>query len=265
MKNYKLRLTRIMLSAEDNPKTWVEEDLKSKLNGEVVVGYMLRIHNENFGIVLYSILEKYLSSKDSIISLQTLQNAFEQWLESLQEDPGSVVFRNPPIEEWLDSKDNWLKKVSGNLAKTYNRTYDECLSELYYVIMTCYNKQTVYLGSLNYIVTTAHNAIKKEYNYMKNRLTGSHPLAIHLDASPSDFNASLEDSVESFHELIGELDPSFEQLEFEELREAILKDMSSEFSPREIDQILNYNNFLPDQLYRKLLRWRKLRKMEDYK
>lgn len=265
MMDYKLKLTQIVLTNEDNPLKWDEESLQDRLNGDVVVGYLLRMRHESFIIALYSIKEKYLSNKEHILSLARLKNAFSQWLDSMQEDPFSILFKNPPIEQWLESKDNWLKKVSNNLAKTYNKPYDECLSELYYVIMTCYNKDTVYLGSLNYIVTTAHNALKKEYGHMKNKLTGANPMVISLDAHPSSSYES-DDTAQTYHDiLVGEDNPIHEALDFEETTNAIITDMNETFSAREIDQILNRPGPLPETLYRKLLKWRKSRSMEDYK
>lgn len=267
-----MQLVQYILSSDNNPTLWTDESLAEDLNGEVVVGYILKSKPGKFDtfvpiINLYTINIKYLDEETRalIINSHTLRNAFLQWLDSLVEDPNSIMFRNPPIKEWLDTKENWAKKVASTLSKTYNKPMDECLSSVYYVIMTCYNNPNVYIGSLNYISTAAHNKIKKEFEFMRNRLSGSHPAAIHLDASPSDFNGSLEDSVESFHEIIGKADPFYAQEDFKELKALIMADLRKEFSEREIDQIFNRPEYLPNSVYRKLLKWRKNHKIEDYK
>lgn len=271
-KDYQMQIVQYVLSPENNPTLWTEESLKENLKGEVVIGYILKNKQINATTVvpiinLYTINPDYLEydSKNKIISAKTLSNAFLQWLESLAEDPKSILFRNPPIKEWLDTKENWAKKTAIILSKTYNKPMDECLSIVYYVIMVCYNNDNVYMGSLNYITTAAHNEIKKEFEFMRNRLTGSNPMAINLDASPSDFNGSLEDTVDSFHELIGKDDPFYEGMEFEQMRDLVMKDLRKEFSEREIDQIFSRPEYLPNSVYRKLLKWRKTHKLEDYK
>ena len=254
-----------ILTKENNPNCWTDSTLGTILKKNVIIGYLLRVNeNKDFVLVLYIISPDFLETEDSIITLSVLTNAFKQWLESLILDKTSILFRNPPIKEWLDSKDNWIKKVTSKLSKAYNKDYDECLSTLYMIILECYNKKTIYLGSLNYLFITANNAIKKEFNYMRNRLCLSNPKMLALDAGPCDFNASLEDSVESFHELIGGDDPFYKNLEFLETEKLVMQDMRNTFSEREIDQILNRPKFLPNSVYRKLLKWKKEHSLSDY-
>lgn len=272
VKEHNMKLVQFVLTADNNPLKWTEESLKESLRGQVIVGYILRNDTGKFETItpilnLYVIQAKYLveESVSSIITLAAVQQVFRQWLESLMEDSNSIMFRNPPIKEWLDTKENWAKKLASTLSKSYNKPVDECLSTVYYVIMSCYNNSGIYMGSLNYISVAAHNNIRKEFDYMKNRLTGNHPMAVHLDASPGDFNGNNEESVESFHELIGKADPFYEQQEFNELKNLVLEDLGKEFSKREIDQIFNMPEYLPNSVYRKLLKWRKEHSLEDYK
>lgn len=266
----KLRIITIILTQDNNPLKWTNDDLMTITKHAVVVGYILKnkskTSNEpNPVLNLYVISGANLSDPTKIIDLHSLQSIFLQWIESLAEDPKSYMFRNPPLEEWLNTKENWVKKTTYKLSQSYNRPYDECMSTLYMVILKAYNKATVYLGNLHYIVVAVNNELKLEHRFMLNRLHGGHPEAIHLDAVPSDFNAGLQDSISSLHEIIG--GPTF--ADFEEDRnhaiwEEILDDLKKEFSPREIDQIVNTPGFLPNTLYRKLIKWRKTHKREDY-
>lgn len=261
----------VVITDENNPLLWTEDQLNALTNNDLVVGYILKngapVKSKPqpiLNLYLHNV-KKTLSDESKLITLTMLQSAFLQWLESLAEDPKSYMFRNPPLEEWLDTKENWVKKISFKLSQSYNRDYDECMSTLYMTILRIYNKGNIYIGNLHYIIVSVNNDLKLEFRYMLNRWYGGHPDAIHLDATPSDFVGSLEDSISSLHEIIG--GPTFADLEEERLKdlyEEILEDMKEEFSPREIDQIVNTPGFLPMPLYRKLLKWRKTHKLEDY-
>lgn len=266
----KLCIVTITLTKDDNPTKWTDFDLLKITSNRMVVGYILKNRSKNSDepspiLNMYVIRAEHIMTPDKIINAITLKNAFLQWLESLTEDPKSYMFRNPPLEEWLDTKQNWIKKITGKLSLSYNKSYDECLSSLYMTILDCYNKSDVYIGNLHYIIVAVNNKLRLEFRYMKNRLHGGHPDAIHLDAVPSDFNAGLDDSINSLHEIIGGYDdPYFEDERTQESLEALRADLRKEFSDREIDQIVNSPGFLPMQLYRKLLKWRKTHKREDY-
>lgn len=266
----KLRIITIVITPENNPSNWTEASLAKLTNGEVVVGYILKNKGIRSNIPrpvlnLYIIPEHCLTTPNSIIDLKTLQNIFLQWMESLVEDSKSYMFRNPPLEEWLNTKENWVKKISAKLSQSYNKPYDECMSSLYMVILQCYRKEDIYLGNLHYLIVAANNKLKLEFRFMQNRLYGGHPSAIHLDASPSDFNAGLEDSIASLHEIIGGTDDEFHSVDREqEILDAMLVDLREDFTEREIDQIKNTPGFLPMSLYRRLLKWRKTHKLEDY-
>lgn len=265
----KLRIVTILITPTNNPTKWTDFDLLRLTNNQTVVGYILKNESKTTTpqpvLNLYTINSNHLSEPDKIISALTLKNVFLQWLESLVEDSKSYMFRNPPLEEWLETKQNWIKKLTAKLALSYNKTYDDCLSTLHMTILHCYNKADIYLGNLHYIVVAVNNNLKLEYRYMLNRLHGNHPDAVHLDAVPSDFNAALDDSISSLHEIIaGVEDPYFKDERSEDRRKSILDDLREEFSEREIDQIVNMPGYLPMSLYRKLLKWRKTHKREDY-
>lgn len=263
-----MRIISKPLDTNDNPLQWTEADLDLITEGEFIIGYLIKnaapIEEDIVPVLnlyLYDNL-KTLSDPTKIISLALLQNIFLQWVESLREDLKSYMFRNPPLEEWLDTKKEWVKKISYKLSQSYGRNFDECMSTLYMTILNIYNKSDKYLGNLHYIVVAVNNEIRREFKFMRNRWHGGHPDALHLDA---DFQEGVDDSISSLHEIIG--GPTYADLEelrlvqvFEEIRE----DMKKEFSPREMDQIVNTPGFLPLPLYRRLLKWRKTHKLEDY-
>lgn len=262
----KLHILTLMITEDDNPLKWT--DLSSITNNHTVVGYLLK----NKGKVLpYATLNLYLlnstviSEPNKEISLEDLRTYYLQWKDSLEEDPKSFMFRNPPLEEWLYTKENWVKKIAYKLSQSYNQSYDECLSSLYMTILKCYKKNNIYIGNLHYIIVAVNNFMRVEHRYMRNRLHGGHPDAIHLDAVPSDFNEGLNDSIASLHEIIG--GPTFADLEeehYKKILEELMTDLKEQFSPREIDQIVNTPGFLPMPLYRRLLKWRKSHRLEDY-
>lgn len=265
----KMHIITLLLTPTDNPLKWTDADLCRLTNDEAVVGYILKpikIDTDIQSLLnLYVIDRDDVTELDKVIDVQFLKNVFAQWLESLVEDPGCYMFRNPPLDKWLETKENWIKKVTGKLSSAYHTVYDECLSSLYTTILHCYNKENVYLGNLHYIIVAANNRLKVEHRFMRNRLYGEHPDAVHLDAVPSDFNPALENSISSLHEIIGGVeDPSVQREKDTEMFKAIKADLLEEFSEREIDQIINAPGYLPNTLYRKLLKWRKSHKREDY-
>ena len=265
----KLHIITVVLTSTDNPFTWTNTKLSQLTNNQVIIGYILKPikleSNLQSLLNLYVIDEDSLSDSDKVIDLQFLKNVFAQWLESLVEDPICYMFRNPPLDKWLETKENWIKKVTGKLSVAYHTTYDDCLSSLYTTILYCYHKENVYIGNLHYLIVSANNRLKVEHRFMRNRLYGGHPNAIHLDALPSDFNGALENSISSLHEVIGgEEDSSIQKEKNLEIFDAIKTDLLNDFSEREIDQIINSPSYLPNTLYRKLLKWRKTHKREDY-
>lgn len=267
-KNHQYQIVQQILTPESNPTLWTDDILNTMLNGEVIIGYLFRSKVGKFNVPihilnLYTIDKKYLRNQNKIINNDTLTNTFVQWLDSLAEDAKSIMFRNPPVHEWMETKENWCKKLAHKLSVKYNKTYDDCLSSVYATVMKCYSKPHVYMGNLSYIEIAAHNDIKMQIRYMKNRLTGDHPLMISLDADVSEHDNG-EDSVMKFQELIGKLDPFHEELDFNCLKQEIIDDLSEVFTPREIDQIINAPGYLTMYLYRKLNKWRKTHKRGDY-
>lgn len=270
MEAYKLTIKSIDLTIDNNPASWSKTDFRQYVRDRdvVIVGYFFKNKGSTtlkLNVNLYLINKVKVKDDNQIIELNHLKNVFLQWVESLIENPKSYMFRNPPLDLWLETKDNWMKKVANKLSTSYNKPYDECLSSLCLVITELYQKKTIYLGNLHYIIVSANNQMRLEYRYMLNRLHGGHPDAIHLDAAFSDFGANDEEGITSLHEvIIGAEDEMHKNEKLHDKITKIMNDLKEDFSEREIDQIVNQSGFLPMSLYRRLLKWRKTHKLEDY-
>ena len=274
METNKLFIKTIDITIDDNPSTWTEASFAKYIKSDelAIVGYLFKNKTQNkkdnldlsLSVNLYLINKKRAES-EYIITLNQLNNVFLQWIESLMENNKSFMFKNPPLDLWLETKDNWMKKLANKLSTTYNRPYDECYSSMCFVITELYAKKTVYMGSLYYISVSVHNQMKREYRYMLNRLHGGHPDAVHLDARFDDFGVDSEDNIVSLHEVvIGVEDDLHKNEKLNDNLDRLIEDLKLDFSEREIDQIINQSKFLPMSLYRRLLKWRKTHKMEDY-
>lgn len=268
---YKPRIVQFIITPDNNPSIWTDEIFTELIHGEVSIGYIFKIKQVTFDtpvfiLNLYTINPIYLETPDSVISLSALKGTYFQWLETLTKDQHSIIFRNPPIKEWLDAKEAWVMKLAYSLSKTYHKQFDDCMSTIYMIIMKCYNSGRVYMGNLTYIEIASHNAIKMEIRYMKNRLHGEHPYCVHLDATFEDFGMVSDDQPQSLHEIIGgQRDEHYVNEDYDAFREKVINDLLRKFSPREVDQILNNPRQLPLPLYKRFNAWRKSHKMEDYK
>lgn len=254
---------------DNNPATWSKSDFTRYVKDSdiVIVGYFFKnkdITALKLSVNLY-LINKVRVDESQIITLDRLNEDFLLWLKSLINNPKEFKFVNPPLDLWLETKDNWMKKVAGQLSRSYNKSYEECFSSLSLVITELYKRETVYMGSLYYIIISANNQMRNEYRYMVNRWHGGHPDAIHLDAVFSDFGATNDDGIESLHEvIIGVEDDMHKNEKLYDSIDRVMVDLKKEFSNREIDQIVNQSGFLPMSLYRRLLKWRKTHKLEDY-
>ena len=172
-----------------------------------------------------------------------------------------ILFLNPPIQQWLDSKDNWCKKTASQMAKQYQYSYEEALSEVYYTIMCCYAKGTVYMGNLGYIKTAINNSFLMNIRMNKNRVNQDSGLAVSLNTP---INTESDDEEITLMDLIENDENISDKLEYEELKDKLTKLLNKHFSNREIDQLFNNKPvFLPLGLYRRLLAFRNTHKLED--
>ena len=264
----KMFIKTIPISLENNPMTWNETEYYNIIEANTVVGYLLSIKQNIMSMNLYllpanSFYEGNLASVQ--LTLTELKNAFLQWLEVLITSPDSFQFRNPPLDLWLDTRLNWINALCVKVHNKYGTDISDALSTAYMVILKLYSKGKVYIGNLHYLEIAIYTAIKKEHHYMRNRLTGGHPDAIHLDATPGEFTQSIDNDVTSFHEIITA--PTWdteEEQRYDEIWTKMKTDLQKEFSEREIEQICKGNAYMPMPLYRRLLEWRKNHDLEDY-
>ncbi len=268
----KMFIKTIAISLDNNPITWTDNQYAAINEDNTVVGYLLsnRLTGSKAGMSLNLYLlppsSLYVDNLTTIRLTHTdLRTAFLQWLEVLISNPGSFQFRNPPLDLWLDTRLNWINALCIKVHNKYGTDIGEALSSAYMTILKLYNKGNVYIGNLYYLEIAIYTAIKKEHYYMKNRLTGKHPDAIHLDATPGEFSKSIDNDVSSFHEIITAPDwDTEEEKRYNEIWEHMKEDMKEEFSEREIEQICKGSAYMSMPLYRRLLKWRATHSIEDY-
>ena len=141
----KLFIKTIDITIDDNPSTWTEANLAKYIDFDelAIVGYFFKNQNKNDNSNLSLSVNLYLINKkraepEHIITLNQLNNVFLQWVESLMENNKSFMFKNPPLDLWLETKNNWIKKLTNKLSVAYNRPYDECYSSVCFVITRLY-------------------------------------------------------------------------------------------------------------------------------
>lgn len=264
----KMFIKTVALSLENNPISWDDNAYLDIIERNIVVGYLLSIKESAMSINLYLLPDNSFYEGDLAaieLTLNDLKNAFLQWLELLITAPNSFQFRNPPLDLWLETRLNWINALCVKVHQKFGTDVSEALSTAYMTILRLYNKTSVYIGNLHYLEIAIFTAVKKEHAYMRNRLTGGHPNAIHLDATPGEFTQSLANDVTSFHEIITA--PAWdteEEQRYAEIWEKMKADMRRDFSEREIEQICKGSAYMAMPLYRRLLEWRKKHSLEDY-
>lgn len=247
---------------------WQEQQYSKIVEDNAIIGYMFStkegnmIYDEIEVLNIYLIDRKYYNGQE--VTIDNLTNAwrlfkFKTLNESSHKD--KIIFLNPPIQQWLDSKDNWCKKVASQISKQYNWSFDEALSEVYYTIMHCYSKGTVYMGNLGYIRTAINNSVLMSIRMNKNRINQDSGLAVSLDAP---ITAESDDEELTLLDMITGDDTEMKELEYKQLKERITELLSKDFSKREIDQLFNNKPiFLPKSLYTRLIKWRANHKESD--
>jgi hypothetical protein len=266
----------VTISLDNNPISWSNEEYNKIVETNIVVGYLLAVkqkaNTEDMSLNLYLLPLNGLEPSIKLTHAD-LKSAFLQWLETLVISPRSFQFRNPPLDLWLETRLNWINALCVKIHQKYGTDISEALSTAYMTILTLYKKGSVYIGNLHYLEIAIYTAIKKEHYYMRNRLSGEHPNAIHLDASPGDFNLNIDNDVTNFHEIIAA--PTWateEEKRYDEIWDKMKADMLHDFSEREIEQIckavqnekVDASIYLPSALYRRLLAWRKSHDLDDY-
>lgn len=264
----KMFIKTIPLSLTNNPVNWTSDEYYNIIDVNTIVGYLLSNKGNEMSLNLYllPINSWYEGNLETIkLSHDDLKVAFLQWLEALLINTNSFQFRNPPLDLWLDIRLNWINALCVKIHNSYGTDVSEATSTAYMTILKLYRKGNVYINNLHYLEIAIYIAIKKEHYYMKNRLTGNHPDAIHLDASPGDFNKSIDNDVSDFHDIL--IAPEWETEEerrYNEIWEEMKLDLKADFSEREIEQICKGPAYMSMSLYRRLLKWRATHKLEDY-
>lgn len=245
------------------------KNIKEVSEKNAIISYIFYKQDNKFGIVNY-ILNLYLINRDYYsgeeISIDELTKAWNVFLITLTEEPNKrkqVVFKNPPIKEWMDSKDNWCKKIATKYAAQFKAPYEDMLSNVYMSIMKAYHKGYVYMGNLNYLSLCIFNDIKMDLRYNRNRLNLSNEKVVSLDT------IIIEDEGHSL--TIGDIIPdksadmSEDNIEYQDFKKQAVSLLSKSFSDREIDLILNSSKsmFLPRGLYERLRLWRKKHNIKE--
>ena len=256
----KYRIINLILDIDNNPTTWTEEDYKIITDNEVIIGYFMKLDGTQMKMNIYLIPEKYC--KGYIITKNDLKLAYAQWLVNMKYNQNKtlVQFHNPPIENWLDTKEQWIKKTANKLSKTFDKPYDEMLSHVHYAIVKAFGKNGVYVSNLGYIERSAYNEVLMDIRNNRNKLIIDNTEKVRS----LDEQFEIDGTMHTLHDLYGEEDRDIAEMDFNETTEEIKKVLSYTFSNREIDQIINSQGQLPVNLYKRLLNWRKQHKRGDF-
>ena len=247
---------------------WMDRYYSDITKNTAIIGYLFSvkegdtINSEARVLNLYLIDRNYYNGQE--VTMNNLTQSWELFLlksNTEKNHKNKNVFLNPPIQQWLDSKNNWCKKVASQLSKQYNWEFDEMLSEVYYAIMYCYSKGTVYMGNLGYIKTAINNFVLMSIRRNKTRVNQDSGLALSLNTimteDSDDESLTLMDMLES-NEVIDA------NVEYNELKTKVMVALKKHFSDKEIDQLFNTKPvLLPMGLYRRLLHFRHTHKLED--
>jgi hypothetical protein len=252
--NHKYIIKQTILNKNDPDNAIASADNFNKfVDNKVCIGYIIKNVNDKVVINMYLIDERY--AKGKTYNYDQLLNGLIEYIETKK-----LVFRNPSIDNWIETKENWCFKMAHKLSTKYNLDYDDVLSLVFVAITKVFNKAHVYVGNLAYIARSAENEVLMYFRATRNRLNNEHPLVTSLDEVTNEDG----DKETTLHEIIGQEDDFYKEQEFEESKARIIHDMSFVFSAREIEQIIENRGQLPRNLYLRLLKWRKQHKRGDY-
>lgn len=266
---HKYFIENLVITDENAPSKWTEEDWLKYTKGHACIGYLFTTKDGAFGtfgkiLNLYLINRKYY--RQSEVDLNELKTSYARFEINCLNYPSQkqytkrIVFKNPPIEEWLKTKDNWIAKTAKDLSNSWQISYDEALSSIYFIVVKFYHRSDVYMGNLNYIYTGVLNKLRGKERYDKNRLYGKNVIS-----GDSPRYIDKEGNVETWFDTVGVEDTQHLERDYLEFVSELRNFMSKDFSQRELDQIFSVDNvmYLPDSLYVRLLRWRKKHSREE--
>lgn len=245
---------------------WATNNFEDLIKEDAIIGYLFATKPNQFGQVtqifnVYLIKRKYYDNKDEV-TLDMLRDAWELFLLKSKVNIHTNVFKNPPIKYWLDTKDNWCKKIATEISNTFKWTYSDSLSEVYLTVMKCYNKPNVYMGNLGYIRKSVINNVLMALRFNKNRLNLDNVNVCSLDISIGSDNEGKEILLSDI--IPAEIVETEDSLEYQNLLGCAKKLLRESFSEREIEQILTQKaGYLPMNLYRRLNSWRSKHSPEE--
>ena len=253
---------------KDSFQEWADNHYNKLKGDNAIIGYLFSKQEKcAFNLPIY-VMNLYLIKrscyKGTETNLDGLNLAWELFFNKCKtkNDKHITVFSNPPIEQWLDTKDNWCKKMATEISRTFNWTYDDALSETYEAILKCYGKGTVYMGNLNYLKKSIYNSVLMVLRKNYIRLNGDSGKVVSLDSvfgSDPDGNDILLSDV-----IVAEEDVSEERFAYQNFLGCVKDLLKDTFSEREIDQIISYKPAcLPTNLYKRLLAWRQRHSQEE--
>ena len=261
-------IEQFICDEDSNPSKWTSDDWNRLTKGNTIIGYLFLVkEGVKFGpptrlLNLYLIRPKFVKNlADDPIPYTELALGWEKFMANLFDESKStsqsMVFANPPIGYWLDTKDNWCKKQATNIVDRYNWSFDEALSEVYYVVAKCFQKKHVYMGNLGYVSRAINNSVLMDHRYNRNRLHQGNPNVVSGDQQAYK-DESDDDALCTIWDTLGKDDPWFAEQDYKQFEADVRKLMRDSFSDREIDQIFTQKSgYLPMNLYRRLLKWRK--------
>lgn len=252
----KMFMEQFIINGASDLAKWSEDNLTILLKDNLILGYYFATKpSTSFGedieiLNLYLINSRHYHNKE-VVSLDELEDAWEQFKRCPHR-----IFNNPPIDVWLDSKDNWCNMLANKMSKKYNCSFEDALSNVYYIITKCYNKQDVYMGNLSYLNKAINNQFLLEYKYNKNRINQDSGMAISLStvihAGDTD-----EDKITLENLIAAPEDKSDTSLDYRDLVDSCIELLSDTFGPREIELIMTEKPmYLPRNVYVRLIKWR---------
>lgn len=226
-----------------------EDKFSKEVNNSSIIGYLFYSRPNKFGedsLLLNLYLINNSQYKGNTISREIINRDWEVFFNN----PKSRVWKNPPIDIWLNTKNNWCKKIATKFSEQFNTSFEEILSDVYYSVIICYNKPNVYMGSLNYISKVIYNTILM--NIRSNKHINDISLNTVISMDKDDNEITLEDLQIDENDDCGQSD-----LEFRDTYNKTIKALKLTFSNREIEQIVNNNPlYLDRNIYSRLLKWR---------
>ena len=233
-----------------------KNNFESENNNSAIIGYLFYTKSNKFGVKT-SLLNVYLINKKHYhqegIKYEVIEQDWKLFFIDYERR-----WCNPPLEIWLNTKDNWCKKLAGKISNKFNRTYEDALSDVYYAIIRCYNKKTVYMGSLDYIsksVTTDILMSLRKSRFYKGEISSNEVLGKDKEGN----ELTIEDTLADENDDCGQ-----NNLEYQDIYKRCVILLKKNFSDREIEQILTHPFKLLDRnVYQRLLKFRMRHNSEE--